>query len=313
MNNQLTKALITLAAFAVLGCGSDDNNYYGGTPAGPTNNGQAVNGPTGTLLFQPTNIQARALTSNEQQSLSSVTSVKFVGLGDAGPVYGPVRVAGTTGPVRLTDVPTSIRRLVVIFSNGDRVVGASVVPVSLSAGGETPIQNLTVGFRAGAGGSGDVKPAPSTSPITVGAFGTASKNTIQSGYGLGPIPFRLPLESAQETVPDITIGTERNGPAAVFSVPTAGDYLISYTVNTTSPTSIATGVVGREGGYLEGTREANFTPGSPDQSSFSFNGVVSVGANERLSLGASVPSSPPLGGNLIQFDRAILTITQVSP
>lgn len=305
--------ITSVLALTLIGCGSDDT-YYGGTPSGNANNNLGA-ANTGTVLFQPTNIQARALTSDEQQSLSSATSLKFVGLGGNGAVYGPVRVANSNS-VRLTDVPTSVRRLLVVYSAGNRVVGASVVPLTVNTGNETRIDTLRVAFSTG--NSGSTKPSNADTQV---AFGTADSSTLRvQNYILSQSPRLLPLPDNQSSAPDITVAND--GPAyqstnngqqrtTSFSIPTAGDYLVDYTVHTAQPGYDAAGLVDATGNYVAGTRVGN-NNGNAGTQDYSFSGVISLPAGSKVSLGVTDPGAF-LGQGSTNVDFSSLTITQVTP
>lgn len=306
--------LITgVLALTLIGCGSDDT-YYGGSPAGNANNNPGT-ADTGTVLFQPSNIQARALTSDEQQALSSATSLKFVGLGGSGAVYGPVRVANTNS-VRLTDVPTSVRRLLVVYSAGSRVVGASVVPLAVNTGGETRIDTLKVAFSSG--NSGSAKPGNADTQV---AFGTADSSSLRvQNYVLSQTPRLLPLPDNQSSAPDITVAND--GPAyqstnngqqrtTSFTIPTGGDYLVDYTVHTAQAGYDASGLVDGSGSYISGTRVGN-TNGNAGTQDYSFSGVITLPAGSKVSLGITDPNAF-LGQGSANVDFSSLTITQVTP
>ncbi len=230
----LLLSMVALAALAS-GCGDTEHiqavNYYTNVI------GNGLSGQVGNVTVQTT-LQAQTLgqTVNVVESTtvpSLVDQYRITGYGANGEaVYGPTLVA-KAATTTLQNVPVEVRTLGIELLVDGLSIGGATVPVTVTNGQNTTVSNLT--FVLGAGGSGATGPAGPAGPTgptgsdgsataAYGSFATDGVQTVAAEGG--SVDFGSAIAE---------VAVERIGDpfGAVFQVATAGDYLITYSLEFT--------------------------------------------------------------------------------
>lgn len=236
----LLLSMVALAALAS-GCGDTEHvqavNYYTNVV------GNGLSGQVGNVTLQTT-LQAQTLgqTVSVVESTTVPTVVdqfRFTGYdADGEAVYGPVlraKAATTT----LQGVPVEVRTLGIELMVDGFSIGGVTLPVTVTNGQNVTLTNPTYVLAAGgsgatgpAGPSGPSGPSGPTGPTgsdgsATAAYGSFATDGVQTvGAEGGSVDFG-------SVIAEVAVQRIGDPFGAVFQVSTAGDYLITYSLEFT--------------------------------------------------------------------------------